>query len=291
MSNSKFLTERIPKICDQCHGKMEVLPCHQQQRFCSIPCKLTYFKNRSKGQKYRDLDCLNCGKNFRCWQSKPRAYCSAQCYQEARRASYPKTVIEKCKYCQEDFECYRKERRIYCSQECKGLGTRTNLRDRVCLHCKETFQRKPSSSQRFCTLNCYSTHRSSMVGRIQKSCEKCGTTMLLMPSFAARRFCSHQCAGLKHGETIAIYPPRARERLRGSSFARKNLPLRCAICGWEDSVDMAHIVAAKDGGSHEIENRVPLCPNHHIMFDRGRISIEKIREARHKLMATLSANA
>lgn len=43
---------------------------------------------------------------------------------------------------------------------------------------------------------------------------------------------------------------------------------KCCICGVGGVlVDLAHKCPAKDGGEYTIGNIVPLCPNHHRLFD------------------------
>lgn len=51
----------------------------------------------------------------------------------------------------------------------------------------------------------------------------------------------------------------------------------CCVCGWnKDSVDFAHIVPARHGGEYTISNIVPLCPNHHRLYDKNKLSKEDI---------------
>jgi len=56
----------------------------------------------------------------------------------------------------------------------------------------------------------------------------------------------------------------------------------CAICGWEATssdglfgVDAAHIRPISAGGQDGPENGLPLCPNHHWLFDEGVITIDE----------------
>jgi predicted restriction endonuclease len=61
---------------------------------------------------------------------------------------------------------------------------------------------------------------------------------------------------------------------------------RCAICGWDEAPnDVAHIVARKNGGTDTLDNVVMLCPNHHRLFDTGRITAEQIIAARPSCLA------
>lgn len=42
----------------------------------------------------------------------------------------------------------------------------------------------------------------------------------------------------------------------------------------KEVVDLAHIVPRSGGGRYTKENLTPLCPNHHRLFDRGRLTRE-----------------
>lgn len=46
----------------------------------------------------------------------------------------------------------------------------------------------------------------------------------------------------------------------------------CVICGFDRYVELAHIVPASEGGVFEEGNTVTLCPNHHRLFDQGRLT-------------------
>lgn len=56
----------------------------------------------------------------------------------------------------------------------------------------------------------------------------------------------------------------------------KRLQLKCCICGWnEESIDIHHIIPRRMGGTDSHDNLTPLCPNHHRLADRQKISLDK----------------
>jgi predicted restriction endonuclease len=76
---------------------------------------------------------------------------------------------------------------------------------------------------------------------------------------------------------VDTYTSRATFRV----MIRREFLDRCAICGWDEAPnDVAHIVARKHGGSDALDNVVMLCPNHHRLFDTGRIPVEDVLAAR-----------
>lgn len=53
---------------------------------------------------------------------------------------------------------------------------------------------------------------------------------------------------------------------------------KCAICGFDEVIEVHHIVPRRIGGTDELDNLIVLCPNHHALADRGMIVINKLRE-------------
>lgn len=49
----------------------------------------------------------------------------------------------------------------------------------------------------------------------------------------------------------------------------------CCICGFSRIVEVAHIIPARDGGDLSFENTLPLCPNHHHLFDNNKLEEEE----------------
>ncbi len=54
--------------------------------------------------------------------------------------------------------------------------------------------------------------------------------------------------------------------------------LGCLTCGEKRFVDAAHFVAARDGGSNQITNMIPLCPTHHRLYDRGKLFDKELKK-------------
>jgi len=54
------------------------------------------------------------------------------------------------------------------------------------------------------------------------------------------------------------------------------LGTKCMICGFDDVIEVHHIVSPKLGGSHHPENILILCPNHHTMLHNGLLVIKKL---------------
>jgi len=51
---------------------------------------------------------------------------------------------------------------------------------------------------------------------------------------------------------------------------------KCVVCGWDKCLDCCHIIPAAKGGTYEESNLVVLCPNHHRLFDSGKLTIQEL---------------
>lgn len=50
----------------------------------------------------------------------------------------------------------------------------------------------------------------------------------------------------------------------------------CRLCGFNECVEVHHIVPVSEGGSNDLSNVVTLCPNHHTMFHVGKVTREEL---------------
>lgn len=57
----------------------------------------------------------------------------------------------------------------------------------------------------------------------------------------------------------------------GAKLCRKHgkWPLHCLICRFKRFVEGAHVISARSGAPRKDWNIVPLCPNHHRLYDNG----------------------
>jgi hypothetical protein len=84
-------------------------------------------------------------------------------------------------------------------------------------------------------------------------------------------------AALKMGyewKSVDILTPRTKVSDIEQKYAKS---IGCVICGESRCVDAAHFVPRIKGGLGNISNIVPLCPNHHRLFDRKKLNREEIQ--------------
>jgi hypothetical protein len=86
----------------------------------------------------------------------------------------------------------------------------------------------------------------------------------------------------KHGGTYFNWRASISKNAR-KTFNNSGLCKKCIVCGYDNHVDIAHIVpvsefdkSAKLSEINGMINLVPLCPNHHWEFDSGLITREEI---------------
>lgn len=51
---------------------------------------------------------------------------------------------------------------------------------------------------------------------------------------------------------------------------------KCTVCGFDEIVEVHHIIARYLGGTEDPENLILLCPNHHALADRGMLFINSL---------------
>lgn len=117
----------------------------------------------------------------------------------------------------------------------------------------------------------------------------CGTPFTYYKSVRPlAAYCSASCKSIGHsrkltGRMLDVYGRAATFR----KAIRTKFLDRCAVCGWDEGPnDVAHILARKDGGADTLENVLMLCPNHHRLFDTGRITVAQVMAARPNCLAS-----
>lgn len=112
-----------------------------------------------------------------------------------------------------------------------------------------------------------------------RTCEECGKSFnrpgnVSYEVFKERKFCSFECYNSSRTTKVVIGNKLYNHGSTGRNKIADWFGNKCVICGWDEApCDLAHI----SGGKDRIENLILLCPNHHRMFDRGKISVDEIR--------------
>jgi len=163
-----------------------------------------------------------------------------------------------------------------------------NQSPNVCLQCKQTMVLKENQEpcevrrKKFCSQSCSS--RFTNTGRFRapkRFCQLCGKRL---------RNKANHCIGCRSKflrEATGLTRKKDASQVRISTHARMTLfengLLPCKVCGYTFWVEAAHIKAVRTFSSdslvkeiNEKENLLPLCPNHHLEFDRGKLSLQQI---------------
>ena len=140
----------------------------------------------------------------------------------------------------------------------------------------------------YCSRKCSRRDQVAKSGaRITKPCAVCGDPFTYYTSARPNAtYCSLTCKNRAYNQSRA---GRIQDEFHRASTFRKSMRRffhdRCAICGWDLApCDVAHIVDRRNGGEDVLENVVMLCPNHHRLFDLGKIPAEQVRKSRAKIL-------
>lgn len=171
-----------------------------------------------------------------------------------------------------------------------------------CLECGRPIPWRAGTAARakakFCGNPCKLTwqKRNPTIPRMEREtrpCATCGEPVSYLPSqrgasrgtqYSDTIYCSRKCKGIGHSRLMTGRRPSGGIYTSTATFRviiRQQFLDRCAICGWDEApCDVCHIVARKAGGGNTFENVVMLCPNHHRLFDSGRIPMDAVLTAR-----------
>jgi len=62
---------------------------------------------------------------------------------------------------------------------------------------------------------------------------------------------------------------------------------KCQICGFDDVIEIHHVVSPKKGGDENFDNLVILCPNHHALLHAGLLKINHLSTSHPELSTKL----
>lgn len=200
-------------------------------------------------------------------------YCSESCYFH---------ITRNCKTCGKDFKTNPRHREaVFCSKECntsfiKKGSTPSNKKEKVsfiCPVCGKQFFRKQCQANfsKTCSRECANKSHQKPEAHYRK-------VMELYKTGKTRKEISQELGLTANQVSFAInkYEYRRPNGTTVASIRRRFLKGKsCVICGFNRAVEMAHIIPARDGGTYEEENLMPLCPNHHYLFDNNKLTSEE----------------
>ena len=152
-----------------------------------------------------------------------------------------------------------------------------------CVICGTIIKKRPSRirNANYCSRKC---QREGLQVRVIENCFNCGKKISRIPSAFKPKgfkgiFCSRKCSAKHRWENSEKIPRIVHDSVRRTvvdNFGRK-----CFICGYDRFIEFCHLVPAKVGGTIHPDNILPLCPNHHRLFDHNlltSIETDKISE-------------
>jgi endogenous inhibitor of DNA gyrase (YacG/DUF329 family) len=199
------------------------------------------------------------------------------------------SALAVCRVCGTGYWCSPRDLKIRktCSRRCQRVETvqRHNqiaVAAKNCVRCGAKFVRIPQADEvmwarrKYCSRSCMGAAYQS---RMTVPCATCGVEMEAKASRfvhprGTNRYCSKNCAAkgieLPWAEQLSMaavtYLKKGKQKEYGSE---------CVICGFARFIEYAHVIPRRNGGSIHPDNIMPLCPNHHRLFDRNRLTEEE----------------
>lgn len=199
-------------------------------------------------------------------------------------APIPKKTGERsCFQCGSAFVVTLGSKRLYCSESCgrEHIRAHSPTETRICGFCGDEFSMSlatSSKARRYCSVRCRSDyHRDHgrnkemyLLAQDGKSLEEIAAIFNVPVKRAANAM--HR---FKHRRGHSLSASSIRRRwVKGKS---------CLICGFDRYIEAAHIIPAKAGGPMDDDNLMPLCPNHHRLFDRKALLLEEAIQIRDRV--------
>jgi endogenous inhibitor of DNA gyrase (YacG/DUF329 family) len=245
-------------------------------------CNKHYLKYKKYGDPLRDgrpikyqpkeRPCLLCGKIFKPeieQRTRPRKYCSEECFKKAIGLHKAKLELErKCLICGRMFKKDKESK--YCSRECYRIALSkiseniNKIREQTCKTCGKAFRKRSNRDNPFCSEYCYNN--------CLQICKHCGKEFIGKHRTV---YCSDECQTIdwrsRNPHKGREYAHRRKARLR-MAFVSKVNPLEiferdkwtCQICGKKVNKKLKyphpkcatidHIIPLSKGGTHEPKN-------------------------------------
>lgn len=137
--------------------------------------------------------------------------------------------------------------------------------------------RARAESSRYCSRTCRDAASTKTKIPISRPCHWCGKAVLRIAGRMTQRgsrnaYCDKKCVAWSRSYRAALVSVRKTVRRRSAADAARCAAVfggSCAVCGFSRLVEYAHRTPKRNGGLARPDNIVPLCPNHHALFDRG----------------------
>ena len=144
-------------------------------------------------------------------------------------------------------------------------------KDRLCEQCGQAFV-ATTGLNRICSDACRKQRKNvkRRISPVVRDCKFCQTPFSTRVDRGGykRLFCTRRCK--RQYDSQQRQDVKVRQVTRLLSW-QAQYASTCEICGFDRTVQRAHIVPVRDGGSHEKENILVLCPNHHWLFDHNKL--------------------
>lgn len=162
------------------------------------------------------------------------------------------------------------------------------ISDNPCGKCGEPIavkSRQRAESARFCSRVCRDASATKTKVKISRPCAWCASPVFRVASRMTQRgsvnaYCNQTCVAWSRSYKAALVAKRKTVRRRTKEDSARLAAIfgsSCAVCGFSRFLNYAHVEPKRLGGKATIDNIVPLCPNHHALFDRGELEPEELR--------------
>lgn len=154
------------------------------------------------------------------------------------------------------------------------------ISDKPCVKCGGPISVKTRSraeTAQFCSRSCRDASGTKTKVPVTRPCHWCGKPVARIASRMTQKgsrnaYCNRTCVAWYRSYQAALVATRKTVRRRSREDAARCAAIfggSCAVCGFSRLIEYAHYEPKREGGRARLGNIVPLCPNHHRLFDSG----------------------
>jgi hypothetical protein len=145
--------------------------------------------------------------------------------------------------------------------------------------------RPRAESSRFCSRKCRHATETKTKVKISRPCVWCAKPVHRVAARMTQRgslnaYCDAKCVAWSRSYKAALVATRKTVRRRTKEDSARLAAIfggACAVCGFSRFLNYAHVEPKRTGGKATVDNIIPLCPNHHALFDRSELEPDELR--------------
>lgn len=195
------------------------------------------------------------------------------------------TEIRKCEYCNNEFECSETHpTKKYCNKKCREKAERIRAKNRIyshkCINCNNIVEGKLRKHDKYCCEKCEKEYKVKILENELNTCLTSNENVkdilynivfLKVSEIISKSILNKEIVGFNNQLidywSVSDIPENTR------SFVLQRDNNECQICKNKEKLHIHHIKKRVDGGNHNSDNLITLCPSCHRHVEIGDVEL------------------